>query len=212
MHELTHAGTTYKGEYNGKTVRVGTYSTEAPTAAGMHYEEAVITNLIYQLKTMNTNTDEKSIYYTVPCSYYRIIQDCIGYDGNDLMNHSVNYFADKMGDFMGDREDSDEYALYILQLISYEYQLKNCQYLSIDVDSFQPLYDYITKMYCKKYIQPGMTSLEAEEVFNNLMEQMTWNLENLSVEYDENNMYNFRPAFEEYCESMGIELSQGIHR
>ena len=210
-HELTHAATTYKKDYNGHRIRIGTFSSEIPADAGIYYEEAVITNLIYQLRDNDVNTQNRSIYYTVPCSYYRIIMDCVGYDGNDLMNHSSTYLADLMGDYMNDRTDSDEYAYYILQMIGYKYILSNNKYISITVDSFEPLYEYITQMYMKKYLKEGMSSEQAEQVFNNFVAEMTWNIENLNVAYEEEDPEIFRPTFEQCCEDLGITLSRTLH-
>lgn len=206
FHELTHVATTYKKDYNGEKIRIGTYSSENPVEAGIFYEEAVITNLIYQLRANNVNTDDKSIYYTVPCSYYRVIMDCVGYDGEDLMNHSLTYLVDKMGSYMDDREDSKEYAYYILTMIGYNYKLHSNTFVSVDVESFDPLYEYITNMYMKKYLKPGMSAEEAEEVFTNFTNEMSWNIENLTVEYDEQNADTFRPYFESYCEDLGISV------
>ena len=203
-HELTHAARTITKTEGDNHYYFATFDLKVPYEAGCYYEESVITNLMYDMQ----GEDKKSIFYTVPCSYYRIIMDCVGYDGNDFMNHSSTYMADKMGDFMGD----DSYAYYIMQLIGYNYLITNNNYVSVEIESFEPLYEYITQMYMKKYLKEGMTSEEAEEVFTNFTNEMTWNTENLKNDYAEANPDTFRPYFEECCNNLGIDISNGRSR
>ena len=132
--------------------------------------------------------------------------DCIGYDGNDMMNHSAAYFAAKMGEYMNDRPDAKEYAAYILELIGMEHQQANHKYITKKAESFTPLQEYAVDMYCKKYLKPGMSSQEAEKVFSDFSVEMTWNIETLTAEYEEIDASIFRPEFEKCCKALGIDL------
>ena len=66
-------------------------------------------------------------------------------------------------------------------------------------------------MYMKKYLKEGMSSEEAEQGFNNFVAEMTWNIENLNVAYEEEDPEIFRPTFEQCCEDLGITLSRTLH-
>ena len=203
-HELTHVAKRINTvSKDGKQVKICFSEYRAP---GTYSEEAIITLAMYDLQGMN-NT---SVYYTLPCNYYRIILDCLGdeYTTEDFMNRSVNYLGEKMGEYTG---DSTEYAFYILKKIGYQYEIKNNIYVSYDIDSFQDVYDYITKMYCIKYLSPDMTSEEAEEVFDNLVTMMTINLDKVKQNnYDEINESCFRDKFEEICSEYGIQLESQL--
>ncbi|MBR3305880.1 MAG: hypothetical protein IKI75_01335 [Lachnospiraceae bacterium] len=198
-HELTHPARTLdikdgKNKYHFTSYVYDLISYEG----GSMYDEAVITNLIYEMQ----NEGKRSIYYTVPCSYYRIIMDCVGYDGNDYMNHSSNYIAKKMDEYMGD----EYYAYYIMELIGYRFKEKNETYISVEIEDYSPLYEYITRMYMKKYLKPQMDAAEAEAVFEDFTDEMAWNIENLQYEYEEQDPDTFRPYFEQCCEELGIGI------
>ena len=74
----------------------------------------------------------------------------------------------------------------------------------VDFYDFQPVYEYLAKMYFKKYITEDMTYEEAEAVFDAFYEEITFDLENMTRTYtiDEN---TFMPTFEAYVEAAGIE-------
>ena len=208
IHESLHAATTIHFKENGNSVSAITYAPCGLNEGNRIYEETVITNLVYQLRDKDKEEVGKSIYYTVPCSYMRIIMDCVGYDGNDFMNHSCTYLVDKMGDYMGGTAEDDIYAYYMLDKLYYEYELKNNHWSSYEVDTYDDLHKYIIDMYCKKYLKEGMSSLDAEKVFDDFMEEITWNIENLQVEYDESNPDTFRSEFEKCCNELGIEFEK----
>ncbi len=74
--------------------------------------------------------------------------------------------------------------------------------------TYDDLHKYIIDMYCKKNLKENMSSLEAEEVFERFMSEITWNMENLSAEYEESNPDLFRPEFEKCCYLFEIELDK----
>lgn len=197
-HELTHPARTLTISEGKNDYIFWSYVLDISYEGGCMYDEAVITNLIYEMQ----GDGRRSTYYTVPCSYYRIIMDCTGYDGTDYMNHSSNYLAKRMGEFMGD----ECYAYYIMELIGYRFKEKTSGYMSYEIEDYSPLYEYITRMYMMKYLTEEMTAAEAEAVFDDFTEEMAWNIENLTVEYEEQDPATFRPFFEAYCEELGISL------
>lgn len=193
-HELSHAarGIMRWGDEGGRIeatfyelYKMGTYA-----------EEGIITNLAYEIQGLGN----KAVFYPMQSTYYRIIADCIGYTGEDYFNHGVNYLIDEMDKFMGD----EQYAYKVIAMIDAQAMLRYESYRTIDFHDFQPLYEYIAKMYFKKYITDDMTREEAESVFDTFYEEITFNFENMNRKYtiDEN---TFLPTFEAYLGTLGIE-------
>lgn len=167
---------------------------------GVYTEEALDTYYVYQIQGYN----HKSIHYTIASNYYRVILDCLGetYDGADFINHSVNYLAFMMDNYMG--EDQGAYkAIAMIESISAKYYYPQN---SVDYSSYEYLNEYVTRMYCKKYLKEGMKSYEAEAVFNNLMSELQFNFSNLAKPYDGIKEEYFKPTFEKCCEEKGIDL------
>lgn len=190
MHELTHAARKYlreepKGNITEKrTTNFCTYN------LGTFAEEAIITNMMYELQGLNKKSEH---FYTMACNYYRIILDCIDYSGEDYFNHNVLYLVDKMDEFMGDKQ----YAYEIVARIDAQMNLRYNSYMSVDFYDFQPVYEYIAKMYLKKYIKDEMTKEEKEKVFEAFYQEISFGLDGINRKYtiDEN---TFRPTFEKY--------------
>lgn len=192
-HELSHAlrGTIFKDK-NDFEVNIGFYDYYQ---LGTYAEEAIITNLVYDLQGLN----KKSIYYSLQCSYFRIILDCIDYTGDDFTNHGINYLFDKMDDFMGD----EEYAYHIIALMEAEASLHYTSYASVDYHEFSELYDYILRMYMKKHLKNDMSYEEAQELFNTFIEEITHNFETMKNPY-EISEDTFIDEFEKIIEEIGI--------
>ena len=195
-HELCHAARTaqtgkdHTEEFNVDVAFNDTYN------MGTYAEEGLITNLAYELQGL----DNKAIFYPVLASYYRIICSCIDYSGEDFFNHSVNYLIDRMDAFMGD----EEYAYQIVAMIDAQMILRYTPHQSVDFHDFQPLYDYLAKMYFKKNIHAGMTYPQAEAVFQDFYEEITFNFENMNRKFNITEE-TFLPAFETYIADLGIQ-------
>lgn len=197
-HELTHAARMARYQENGNTYVIKFYD---ETEFGSYIDEALDTHFMYELQGLN----KKSTHYTLASSYIRIILDCLGdsYTGSDYMNHSVNYLAEKMDEFMGD----EEYAYHIIALIESEMTAHYTPYITTDYDNFDEVFDYLTRMYMKKHLNSSMSYSEAKEVFDAYWDEVTNNFENLEEGYDEVTQDKFLPTFEECCEQLGIEVS-----
>ncbi len=193
-HELTHCArqTSYYDENENHKV-AGFYEYYL---MGTYAEEGIITNIAYEMQGLG----ERACFYPFQSSCYRIIMDCIGYDGEDFMNHSVNYLIAKMDEYMGD----DQYAYYIVALIDAQASQRYTSYQEVDFTNYQDLYDYLTEMYMKKYLSADMSMEEAEQVYEEFCANIMHNFENMKRKYDITEA-NFRPAFEEYVKGLGIE-------
>lgn len=162
---------------------------------GTYAEEGLLTNISYELQGLGN----KATFYPVLASYYRIICDCIGYSGEEFFNHSVNHLIGKMDEFMSD----EQYAYKIVAMIDAQMSLRYTPYQAVDFYDFQPLYDYLIRMYCRKYLSPDMSPEQAETVFDRFYEDISFNFENLNRGYDIDES-TFRPAFEECLKEIGI--------
>ena len=185
VHELCHAARSVSKTVGNEKLTVGFYEFYK---MGPYAEEAMITNLAYELQGLG----EKATFYPMQSSYYRIICDCIGYTAEDFFNHSVNYLIEKMDDYMGD----EQYAYQIVAMIDAQSSLRYTPYQSVDFHDFLPMHEYIARMYFKTYLTPEMTEEEAKEVFDRFYEDITFNFENMNRKYtiDEN---TFLPVFQE---------------
>lgn len=171
---------------------------------GFYTEEALNTYFMYEVQGLNYG----SIHYTIASNYYRVILDCLEgtYDGADFINHSVNYLPYLMDNFM--EQDQGAYkCIAMIESISSLYYTPN---VTVDYNSFSYLNEYITRMYCKKYLEIGMSADEAEAVFDKLMEELTYNFNNLARPYDGIKEEYFRPTFENCCSEHGIRLSKSL--
>lgn len=192
VHELCHAARTLQrrpenpAEYD---IDIGFYDNYK---MGTYAEEGLITNIAYELQGMGN----KATFYPMLASYYRIIEQCIDYSGEDFFNHSVNYLIHQMDAFMG-----DESAYQIIARIDAQMALRYTPYQSVDFYDFQPVYDYLARMYFKKFIQPDMTREEAQEIFDLFYKDITFHFENISRGYDISED-TFIPIFHQYLDEL----------
>lgn len=195
IHELCHAARsvqTRPDDPSKHSIDIGFYEIYE---MGPYAEEGIITNLAYELQGLGN----KSTFYPMLASYYRIIESCIDYSGEDFFNHSINYLIEKMDEFMG-----DGLAYEIVARIDAQMSLRYTPYYSVDFHDFQPVYDYLARMYFKKHIQPDMTKAQAQEVFDAFYEDITFNFENMNRGYDITEE-TFTPAFEQYLGEINIQ-------
>ena len=192
-HELTHCArsTTLKDE-NGAERKIAYYEYYL---LGTYAEEGVITNIVYEMQGLGKRAD----FYPLQSSFYHIIMDCTGYNGEDFMNHSVNYLMKMMDDYMGDTQ----YAYKIIALIDALSSEKYTPYQDVDYTNYQELYDYITKMYMKKYLSADMDKQQAESVYSDFIDNVTHYFDQMKRPYDITED-NFRPAFENYLKELDI--------
>lgn len=198
-HELSHCGRNAKFKTSDNyTVRVSFIDS---TEMGYYSEEALITDFVYALQ----GEGKKSNFYTLQSSYFRIILDCIDYDGADFMNHSVNYLIDKMNEFMED----EQYAHHIIALIDAEASLRYTDYKEVDFYDFTELYQYITRMYMKKHLNENMSYQEAADVYDRLIEEITYYFDQMKEPY-EIDFSIFEEEFHNYLDELGIKQAYSL--
>ena len=192
VHELMHATRSVQSELRDYSIDISFYD---HYQLGTYAEEGIVTNIAYQLQGLN----QKAIFYPVLASYYRIIMQCIDYSGEDFFNHSVNTLIHKMDEFMNDGSEAYE----IVARIDAQMALRYSPYQEQDYYDFQPVYDYLAKMYFKKYMHPDMTLAQAQEVFDAFYEDISFHFENLTHPYDID-QNTFQNAFDNYIKEIGI--------
>ena len=194
-HELTHAARVGEYSINGQNVFISfNYNDEF----GMYADESLVSNYACAVQGNGRRSDT----YTLSSSYYRIIQDCLdsSFSGSDYMNHSINYLAQQMDNYMGD----DGYGIHIISLIETQMAIQYNEHIRIGNDNFYELYDYITRMYMKKYLYEGMSYEEAEQVYYNLMNEINYNNEGKTKPFSDINEEIFRGSFNRCCVDLGI--------
>ena len=193
-HELTHCArsTTFDLE-DGYKMRAYYYDYYL---LGTYAEEGIITNIAYAMQGMGGY----AYFYPFQSSCYRIIMDCTGYDGEDFMNHNVNYLMTMMDEYMGD----DQYAWYIIALIDSISSEKYTPYQEVHYTNYQDLCDYITKMYMKKYLPEDADLEMAEQVYAEYCDNIMFRFDEMTKPYPITEE-NFRMSFEQCLTERGIQ-------
>ena len=169
---------------------------------GAYTDEALVTNFAIQMAGL----DVKSTYYTLQCSYYRVILDALGdnYTLSDYINHSINDLTTKMDKYMGDQTG---YGQHIISLIDSQASMAYSNEITPDKGNSDELYNYMMDMYCNAHLTEGMTPEEANEVFENFYNEIFFNYDHISKYYDDLNVSQFYMQFEKNCQELGISTS-----
>ena len=84
--------------------------------------------------------------------------------------------------------------------------LRYTPYASVDFKDYQPIYDYIARMYFKKHIHSQMSYAQAEAVFEAFYEDITFNFDQMERLYDITKD-TFLPTFHQYLKEIGINTA-----
>ena len=162
-HELTHVVRNSKFDVDGMQVSVQIDDANFDNDMA---EEALTT--LFSLSLLNY--DEYYRGYQTPSNCYSVMAECIDYDFTDYVNKSLSDFPRQLNEYNGDEEgDAEE----ILELISLQYQSYQYNDLEVEKDQFNPIIDYLCKMYFNKYILPDMGYDEAYIVASELENKLT---------------------------------------
>ncbi len=191
IHELIHASRT--AYISGSK---GTKVCFCLEDFGIYTEEALTT----RFASLVQGGERKSVHsYTIQTTFLNIICDAIGYNGEDYMNHSVNYLIDKMDNYTND----DQYAYHIISLIDMHSMLHYPERGKVPTysDNFKELCRYITEVYCRSYYGENVDGYDVEKEFN-----IFWDIRMFDqdgIERRDRKMTNrdsFKPFFEAYFE------------
>ena len=194
FHEFSHALKGGRWELDGEEVKVLFDST--PGGTGTVPEEAL--NSIFAVSLYDK--DERDIAYQLQSNYFLLLLSCLdNYTLTDYINRDYSYFLSCLDEYNQDQN----YAAYIMALISAQYEDFHDDKQRIRQSEFYPIYDYVLGMYFRKNILPGMTYDEAKAAADAAISTITFDV---SEEYrlDTAYMYDF---FAQYCAGIGIAIS-----
>ena len=112
--------------------------------------------------------DERDIAYQTPSNYLSIMLECMdNYTLSDYMNHSSAYFLHKLDEATGDTN----YASVIWKLIALQRSDWREKNIDIPARTYEPIYEYLCKLYYRKYVTADMTDEEARAVADELVDK-----------------------------------------
>lgn len=111
---------------------------------------------------------EKDIAYQLPSNYLRIMLECMdNYTLDDYINHSDLYFLHKLDEYIG----YTNYADVIWRLITLQRYDGQSDRIDIPAEAYDPIYDYICKMYYDKNITSDMDDAQRKAVADELADK-----------------------------------------
>ncbi|WP_031547548.1 hypothetical protein [Oribacterium sp. FC2011] len=196
-HELMHACRICRSkDINGKQVNVKFYD---DSDMGLYEDEALITQFAYEMQGLGN----KSIYYTFQTNIYRQMLDGMDYDGADYMNHSVNYFIEKLQEKF-DKTGVEIPAYHFVNLVDAYATIHYKDYDEPAYNSFEDMFKAITVNYTTTHLTPDMTYEETEKEWNAFWDDIYFHVAELSTPYPELNQECFRPYWDEQVQKLGI--------
>ena len=202
VHEILHSARGTKSEIDGKSVRIGFSET---LDYGLYEDEALVTYFALQLQGMNN----KAIYYSLQSSYFRQLMPLVDYDGNDYMNHSVNYFEEKIQEAF-DKNGIEMDALHYLNLMDSQALAHYKASSNPDYSDFSELYKVQVQLYGLQHLNSDMSYEETEQEFDTFWEDITYNFESLTDPYPTMLKEQYKPFWDEYVNSLGISNSKSL--
>lgn len=190
FHELSHCLRTGDWNINGKDVKV--------QVEGQNFYNTTTSEALNSLFAVSLfDYDEKDIAYQLQSNYHSVMLECMdNYKLDDYVTHSLSYYANKLDEFNND----ENYAVTILELIQAQYDDYHSTSISVEQNQYYPIYDYISEMYYKKYLNPEMTYSEATKVTDELINKIMFDVpEDYNI--DINHFYEY---LNEYCDEIGI--------
>lgn len=202
-HELLHACRICREkDMDGMDVTIKFYE---DTDMGLYEDEALVTYFAYQLQAM----DKKPIYYTFQSNIYRQILDEMDYDGADYMNHSVNYFIEKVQESF-DQKGIDTPAYHFINLVDSHATVHYKEYVEPDYNNFEDMYKVIVQNYAATHLNSNMSYEETEQAWNIFWDDIYFNVANLSRPYEDLNQECFKGYWDTEVQNLGI--SNGYSR
>ncbi len=198
MHEITHATRTLKNkDVYGKDISIRFYE---DLSMGLYEDEALDTYFCYEIQGL----DHRSVYYTYQSSIFRQFMPYLDYNGSDYMNHSVNYFIEKLQEYF-DKVGIETPAYHFINLLDSQAKLHYDSLASPDYTNFSELYDVLCQLYIINHISSDMSYEQTEAEFEKFYEDMTYNFENLENPYPEITRDSYKVHWDQRISELGIE-------
>lgn len=195
MHEMCHPikGTMIQDGKNKINVNFNTTS-----GHGVVIEEAM--NSIFSVRSYDS--EERDIAYQLQSNMVGIMLECMdNYTLQDYIEHDIRYFESKLNEHNG-----DDQAIRIVGLIELQYHDYHNDRIKVEQTQFHEVYDYIARMYYRKYIKPGMSYEQALEVHRAFIDKISFDVPQ-EYELDITHMDEY---FEHYIQELGIKSNKTI--
>lgn len=191
FHEISHAlrMSTIKLD-TGEEIKI---QSSDKTANNIIIDEAL--NSLFAVSLFDY--EEKDIAYQLQSNYFKIMLDCMdNYSLTDYVNHGLTYLASKLDEQNGDTN----FATTIFNLIDLQYRDFHSNKIDIEPNEYYPIYNYISNMYFRKYIDNNMSYNEAKKVTTILIDNIMFDVPdeyNINIEV-------FYKCLDDYCAEIGI--------
>lgn len=199
VHELLHVCRLNKSKVGDITIKTSFYD---DTSFGLYENEALATYYAFKMRQYHVpDAEMKSIYYTLQCSIYRVLLPLMDYDGNDYMNHSINYFVEKIQDCFNENGINAK-AYHFVNLVDSQALMHYSPYETPDFDNFEEEFEILVNLYATTHLTPQMTEEEIRNEFNVFWEDLSFNLAKLTTPYEEMKRETFEGYWNVYVEKM----------
>lgn len=193
VHEMTHPIRSSYLTKNGEEIRT---QFENSSGNGTIVGEAL--NSLLALRSYDKN--EKNIAYQAQSNMIEVMLESMdNYNLQDYVEHNITYLQNELN-----IQNGNDKAVDILALMELQYDDYHNDEISVNQENYYELYDYISKMYYDKFINPNMSYSQALEIEQNLVEKITYDV---PVEYNIDTNH-FLEYFDNYCNEKGITLEK----
>lgn len=195
MHEFCHTIKSTRSNVNGQDIRVD-FKSQSGNATIV--EEAL--NTLLTVRSYDKN--EMNLAYQLQSNMVEIMVDSMdNYNYQDFVEHNVTYFENKLNE-----HNQNDQAVKIIGLIDLQYKDHHDNQIQVEQEQFYELYDYIAKMYYDANIKPGMSHTELENIKNNFIYKLTYDVpEEYNIDTNHLNEY-----FSTYCQEKGISYNHTL--
>ena len=153
------------------------------------------------LSLRSYDKEESRIGYGLQTHMLEIILECMdNYTMEDYVNEDIVYFIEKLNETNGDEE-----AIRMLNLLQLNRDDHDNDEIYFSQEQYYPLYDYVARMYYRKYINSNMTSEEIKAVKDGLVARMIADVPEKAL--NEFDAAHFDDYLVEYCNENGINYS-----
>lgn len=195
MHEFCHTIKSTRSKVNDQDIRVD-FKSQSGNATIV--EEAL--NTLLTVRSYDKN--EMNLAYQLQSNMVEIMVDSMdNYNYQDFVEHNVTYFENKLNE-----HNQNDQAVKIIGLIDLQYKDHHDNQIQVEQEQFYELYDYIAKMYYDANIKPGMSHTELENIKNNFIYKLTYDVpEEYNIDTNHLNEY-----FSTYCQEKGISYNHTL--
>lgn len=192
VHEIGHTMRLHYSEEDDKTIKTS-FTNERGNI--IIVEEAL--NSLFTLRLYDEN--EMDIAYQLQSNMVELMVNSMdNYTYQDYIENDINYFVKMLNE-----HNKDDNAIEMLHLLNLQYKDFHDSNIDVMQEEYYPLYDYIAKMYYDANITPDMSREQIEQVHQNFIYKLTYDVpEEYNIDLEHINQY-----FQTYCYENGINYT-----